>query len=116
MHDEYLFNAAEAPLVDANGGDVPGSIDIGWLGPGGLSADVAHVDFGDPGLFEAEELAPLQVLEAAVEDLLGHAVCASEVAPVGDRDAKVSDGATQRVSRRVSCGGRHVQEKDLPQP
>ena len=60
----------------------------------------------------AEELGPLEVLEAAVEDFFGHAVGASEVAPVGDRDAQVSDGAAQRVSWR----GGHVQEKDCPQP
>ena len=35
MRDEYLFDAAGGSLVDANGGSVPGSIDIDWLRPAG---------------------------------------------------------------------------------
>ena len=64
-------------------------------------------DFGDAvageafcdafDLFEAEEFAPLEVLEAAVEDFFGHAVGASEVAPVGDRDAQVVERPVELI-------------------
>ena len=69
---------------------------------------------GDPQLLDAERherpRRPLDLLEGQdlvarqervvlPEDLLGHAIGAPEVAPVGDRDAQVAHRPTERVGR-----------------
>jgi hypothetical protein len=52
-----------------------------------LADPMAHEGTGHPvDLLEAEQCSPGQELVFAVEDLLGHAVRAAEVAPIGDRD------------------------------
>ena len=55
---------------------------------------------GDPlDLLEGQDLVVRQERVVAPEDLLGHAVRAAEVAPVGDRDAQVADGSTEGIGR-----------------
>src|SRR5690554_5854525 len=56
-----------------------------------------------PGdLFEAEQLLPRHEGVVAPEHLLGHAVDAAEVTPVGDRDAEVVKWAAAGVGQ---CSG-----------
>ena len=61
----------------------------------------------DPGgaldLLEGQDLVARQERVVAPEDLLGHAVGASEVAAIGDRDAQVAHRAAERVGRSGSA-------------
>ncbi len=65
-------------------------------------ADLGHSE-GDecPGnafdLLEREQHLPGQELVIAAEHLLGHAIGAAEVAPVGDRDAQIAKRPIERV-------------------
>ena len=54
-------------------------------------------------LLEREQLRAAQELEVMPEDLLGHAVDAAEVAPVGDRDAQVAQRAVEAVGDGSPC-------------
>lgn len=73
----------------------------GWLAAGEPQA-------GEPEALDAHPGHPLQLLEAEQvlpgqppHPLLGHAVGAAEVAPVGHRDAQVADGAPVGVDQRL---------------
>jgi hypothetical protein len=60
---------------------------------------------GQPGdLFKAQQGAVRQVGVVLVEDILGHAVAAAEVAAVGDADAQIAQRSAQGVAEQT--GGR----------
>jgi hypothetical protein len=62
---------------------------------------VRHEYAGQPlDLLEGEQLPAFEEPVVAPEDLLRHAVDAAKVAPVGDRDAEVSQRAPERVPHR----------------
>jgi hypothetical protein len=55
-----------------------------------------------PGdLLERQDLGAGEERVAAAEDLLGHAVRAAEVAPIGDRDAQIPQPTTKAIHRRI---------------
>ena len=56
-------------------------------------------------LFEGQQLFAWQEREVAPEDLLGHAVGAAEVAPVGDRDTQVAQRARPAVNQSAHARG-----------
>ena len=70
-----------------------------------------HEGPGDPlDLLEAQDLVARQERVVLPEDLLGHAIGAPEVAPVGHRDAQVAHRPAERVGRSgaaVEGVGRH---------
>src|SRR5439155_27303306 len=60
---------------------------------------VGREDTREPcDLLERQELGAREELEVATEDLLRHAVDAAKVAPVSDRDAKVSKRAGEGIA------------------
>ena len=75
-----------------------------WLAAG--QADLLHA-MGhelarDPGdLFEAEQRAVWQIGVVLVEDRLGHAVVAAEVAAVGHADAQIAQRPAQRIAQQA---------------
>ena len=65
-----------------------------------FSTPLATNDPGDPlDLLEGQDLVARQERVVAPEDLLGHAVRAPEIAPVGDRDAQVAHGPPEPIGR-----------------
>ena len=59
-----------------------------------------HEDPGDPlDLLEAQDLVLRQERVVPPEDLLGHAIGAPEIAPIGHRDPQVAHGPAERVGR-----------------
>jgi len=68
----------------------------------------------DPGrsldLLERQDLVAREERVVLAKDLLGHAIRAPEVAPIGDRDAQVVDRPAERVERagRVIGGRRGI--------
>src|SRR5207249_9407583 len=62
-------------------------------------------------LLERQDELTRQEREVAPEDLLGHAVDAAEVAPIGHRDPQVAERAIEPIVRRP--GGRSdISERD----
>ncbi|MCY1548011.1 hypothetical protein D9M68_840970 [compost metagenome] len=57
--------------------------------------------------FEGQQRTVRQVGVVLVEDFLGHAVTAAEIAPVGDADAQVAQRAAQGITEQAGGSHRH---------